>query len=107
MSASLKLCLYLALACAFYSETATLPHTFELATPPSPSTAANATVAHKNDQEGANFYKYSCNADTYPLKLTSFSSIWALVNVLVVVISTVIYMMYHCFNKFVNTLIYP
>ncbi|AAX58089.1 ORF53 [Ovine gammaherpesvirus 2] len=52
------------------------------------------------------FYSYSCNADTFVLRLNSFSSVWALINVFVVLISAVVYMTYVCFTKFVNTLIY-
>ncbi|ALE14767.1 ORF53 [Felid gammaherpesvirus 1] len=50
------------------------------------------------------FYDYSCNSDTYTLELTSFSSIWAIINMVVILISTIIYLIYICFNKFVNTM---
>lgn len=55
-------------------------------------------------QADLGFYDYSCNANTYTPSLTSFSSIWALLNTLVIIIATVIFLMYVCFNKFVNAL---
>lgn len=55
-----------------------------------------------NQQNG--FYSYDCNADTYAPNLSSFSTIWALLNVLVVIISSIVYLMYLCFNKFVDTM---
>lgn len=50
------------------------------------------------------FYSFDCNADTYAPNLSSFSTIWALLNVLVVIISFIVYLMYLCFNKFVDTM---
>ncbi|UTM04833.1 envelope glycoprotein N [Equid gammaherpesvirus 2] len=50
------------------------------------------------------FYSYDCNADTYAPQLTSFSTIWTLLNVLVMTIACVIYLIYMCFNKFVATM---
>ncbi|AAC58100.1 ORF53 [Alcelaphine gammaherpesvirus 1] len=62
--------------------------------------------ATSNFNPTAGFYSFSCNADTYLLRLNSFSSIWALMNVFVVLVSTVVFMTYLCFTKFVHTLIY-
>nr|UTK45529.1 envelope glycoprotein N [Equid gammaherpesvirus 5]UTK45608.1 envelope glycoprotein N [Equid gammaherpesvirus 5]UTK45687.1 envelope glycoprotein N [Equid gammaherpesvirus 5]UTK45766.1 envelope glycoprotein N [Equid gammaherpesvirus 5] len=54
--------------------------------------------------ESVKFYSYDCSADTYAPKLTSFSTVWTLLNVLVMTIACVIYLIYMCFNKFVNTM---
>ncbi|AJG42979.1 hypothetical protein KM481_gp49 [Harp seal herpesvirus] len=50
------------------------------------------------------FYDYSCNADTYKIELTSFSSIWALLNVVIVLFTTILYLIYICFTRFVTTM---
>ncbi|ARW78115.1 envelope glycoprotein N [Common bottlenose dolphin gammaherpesvirus 1 strain Sarasota] len=52
-----------------------------------------------------NFYDFKCNADTYTPALGSFSSIWALFNTLVVIVATVIFLLFVCFNKFVSAMI--
>ncbi|UTM04360.1 envelope glycoprotein N [Equid gammaherpesvirus 2] len=54
--------------------------------------------------ESKTFYSYDCNADTYAPQLASFSTIWTLLNVLVMTIACVIYLIYMCFNKFVATM---
>ncbi|UTM04517.1 envelope glycoprotein N [Equid gammaherpesvirus 2] len=54
--------------------------------------------------ESKTFYSYACNADTYAPQLASFSTIWTLLNVLVMTIACVIYLIYMCFNKFVATM---
>lgn len=46
------------------------------------------------------FYNYSCNANTFNPSFSSFSSIWAMLNAMVVLVTTVVYLMYLCFNKF-------
>lgn len=51
------------------------------------------------------FYSYQCNADTFSPSLTSFASIWALLTLVLVIVASAIYLMYVCFNKFVNTLL--
>nr|BEG23048.1 glycoprotein N [Macronycteris gammaherpesvirus 1] len=63
-----------------------------------------AICANEADNNTSNFYSYSCNADTYELQLTSFSTVWTLLDVLVVSLACAIYLMYLCFNKFVNTM---
>ncbi|QCF48499.1 UNVERIFIED_ASMBLY: envelope glycoprotein N [human gammaherpesvirus 4] len=67
----------------------------------SPTNAAAASLTEAQDQ----FYSYTCNADTFSPSLTSFASIWALLTLVLVIIASAIYLMYVCFNKFVNTLL--
>lgn len=50
------------------------------------------------------FYDYSCSAYTFAPSLSSFSTIWALLNAMVIVVATIIFLMYVCFNKFVAAL---
>lgn len=93
----------------YISETTTvvnthIPESSASATPPIKFTGS--TTAN-NQGFVAGFYDYECNADTYDISLTSFSSIWALINVLLVIVASVLYMIYMCFSRFVNTMIYP
>lgn len=53
-------------------------------------------------QPGDDFYNYSCNANTFNPSFSSFSSIWALLNAMIVLVTTVVYLMYLCFNKFLT-----
>lgn len=72
-----------------------------LAVEGSAPTPAPAPPVEASDQ----FYSYTCNADTFSPSLTSFASIWALLTLVLVIIASAIYLMYVCFNKFVNTLL--
>lgn len=53
------------------------------------------------------FYKFDCSADTFEISLTSFASIWAIINVVVVFIASIIFIMYACFTKFVQDVSQP
>ncbi|ATA58283.1 UL73 viral envelope glycoprotein [Eptesicus fuscus gammaherpesvirus] len=53
-----------------------------------------------------NFYDYSCTADTYEMSFSSFSSVWAFLNVAIILIATVLFLVYMCFNKFVDTVVH-
>ncbi|AIA62090.1 orf53 [Alcelaphine gammaherpesvirus 2] len=93
-----KVCLGVLLIWHFY-----ITFCDSVSTPPVTHPLVNATAG---SNPTAGFYSFSCNADTYLLRLNSFSSIWALINVFVVLVSTVVFMTYLCFTKFVDTLIY-
>lgn len=74
---------------------------------PTPKSLSDSGVTHTNPivkEQQSSFYSYECNADTYTPNLSSFSTIWALLNVLVIIISSIVYLMYLCFNKFVDTM---
>lgn len=71
----------------------------EDSTDPPPDLVKNVTSV-----DLAAFYDYSCSANTFTPTLSSFSSIWALLNALVIVAATIIFLMYVCFNKFVAAL---
>lgn len=68
-------------------------------TDPPPDVGKNVTEADLGD-----FYDYSCSANTFAPSLSSFSTIWALLNAMVIVAATIIFLMYVCFNKFVAAL---
>ncbi|BBB06505.1 glycoprotein N [Rhinolophus gammaherpesvirus 1] len=77
-----------------------------------PTTSSTATAAAttavtstaSNDSTTVDFYSFTCNADTYALQLNSVSTIWTLIDVLIISVACSIYLMYMCFNKFVNTM---
>ncbi|AJE29700.1 ORF53 [macacine gammaherpesvirus 12] len=69
--------------------TVTTPLTTGTGTPPTSTTPS--------------FYDYDCSADTYQPMLSSFSSIWAVINSVLVAIATFLYLTYMCFFKFVET----
>lgn len=71
----------------------------EDSTDPPPDLEKNVT-----NVDLAAFYDYSCSANTFTPTLSSFSSIWALLNALVIVAATIIFLMYVCFNKFVTAI---
>lgn len=59
---------------------------------------------NSSEEQSNNFYNYECNADTFTLQLNSLSTIWTLIDVLLISIACSIFLMYMCFNKFVNTM---
>nr|WIV69360.1 hypothetical protein [Bovine gammaherpesvirus 4] len=61
----------------------------------------NTTVTHDFDM----FHQYNCTADRFPPTLLSFSSIWAILNVLIVLLATILYCLYTCFYKFVHDMV--
>ncbi|AAD21379.1 unknown [Macaca mulatta rhadinovirus 17577] len=94
LALALLACLYLCLpVCA----TVTTSSTTGTGTPPvttNPSAAPSVTPS---------FYDYDCSADTYQPVLSSFSSIWAVINSVLVAVATFLYLTYMCFFKFVET----
>ncbi|QDQ69260.1 envelope glycoprotein N [Colobine gammaherpesvirus 1] len=51
------------------------------------------------------FYDTSCTAETFSPTLSSFSSIWALINAFIVLVATFFYLVYLCFFKFVDEMV--
>lgn len=106
---SLWMCLSL-LICQANSESTTLNGMTSIIEPSvysTPKSLSDSGFTHTKPivkEQQTDFYSYECNADTYAPNLSSFSTIWALLNVLVIIISFIVYLMYLCFNKFVDTM---
>lgn len=69
--------------------------------------SATSAVAQPSASPSTLFYKFDCSADTFEISLTSFASIWAIINVVVVFIASIIFIMYACFTKFVQDVSQP
>ncbi|AGY30735.1 ORF53 [Retroperitoneal fibromatosis-associated herpesvirus] len=93
------LCLVLALGCGAGTTTVTSTETVTSTHVVSTSAVTPSPVSPPG------FYDSDCTADAFSPTLTSFSSIWALVNVLIVLIATFFYLVYLCFFKFVDEVV--
>lgn len=51
------------------------------------------------------FYSTECIADTFVPSIATFASIWAVISFVLVIVSSSIYLMYTCFNKFVTAMV--
>nr|QRE02533.1 Envelope glycoprotein gN [Otarine gammaherpesvirus 4] len=83
----------LELIAAYEAHSATMSTSTQLAMP-------------SNGRDMGNFYNHSCNADVYAPSLWSFSTIWAILNVTLIMAATIVYLMYVCFSGFVKTMMY-
>ncbi|BAV17906.1 ORF53 [Human gammaherpesvirus 8] len=73
------------------------PSTAGLSARPSPGPTSVTTPG---------FYDVACSADSFSPSLSSFSSVWALINALLVVLATFFYLVYLCFFKFVDEVVH-
>lgn len=98
----------LGLLCAGVLANSELPST---PSPPASTVSTESTTTATTGSglnlatNGPSFYSPECVADMYTPQMATFASIWALLNFILVIISSCIYLMYTCFNKFVNAMI--
>nr|CAC85012.1 hypothetical protein [Saimiriine gammaherpesvirus 2] len=57
------------------------------------------TLLHNN-----NFYSNSCSADTFVPSIKTFSSVWAILNVIVFFCASLLYLKHLCFVRFISNL---
>nr|CAC84286.1 hypothetical protein [Saimiriine gammaherpesvirus 2]CAC85006.1 hypothetical protein [Saimiriine gammaherpesvirus 2] len=57
------------------------------------------TILHNN-----NFYSNSCSADTYVPSIKTFSSVWAILNVIIFFCACLFYLRHLCIVKFISNL---
>nr|CAC85048.1 hypothetical protein [Saimiriine gammaherpesvirus 2] len=67
------------------------------------STEKSLTTSHST-MYNTKFYSNSCSADTYVPNIKTFSSVWAIVNLIEIFFACLLYLRYLCFVKFISKL---